>query len=73
MAPTNEVLRQFVGKMALLGPQSLDYRNQSLNERVLQSEHCGLSKMVAPAARDDIAVRAALAAKLAWSPLLRLL
>ena len=38
MGPTNEVLRQFVGKMALLGPQSLDYWNQTLNERVLNNE-----------------------------------
>lgn len=38
MGPTNEVLRQFVGKMALLGTQSLDYWNQSLNERVLNNE-----------------------------------
>ena len=28
MGPTNEVLRQFVGKMALLGIDSLDYWNQ---------------------------------------------
>jgi len=46
MGPTNEVLRQFVGKMALLGPQSLDYWNQSLNERVLHNE---LKKMGKPA------------------------
>jgi alkylation response protein AidB-like acyl-CoA dehydrogenase len=38
MGPTNEVLRQFVGKMALLGIGSLDYWNQSLNERVLNNE-----------------------------------
>src|SRR5262249_37186554 len=38
MGPTNEVLRQFVGKAALLGFQSLDYWNQSLNERVLNNE-----------------------------------
>jgi alkylation response protein AidB-like acyl-CoA dehydrogenase len=38
MGPTNEVLRQFVGKMALLGVESLDYWNQSVNERVLQNE-----------------------------------
>ncbi len=38
MGPTNEVLRQFVGKMALLGIQSLDYWNQSINERVLNNE-----------------------------------
>jgi alkylation response protein AidB-like acyl-CoA dehydrogenase len=38
MGPTNEVLRQFVGKMALLGVESLDYWNQSINERVLHNE-----------------------------------
>ncbi|MFZ5789166.1 MAG: acyl-CoA dehydrogenase family protein [Pseudomonadota bacterium] len=38
MGPTNEVLRQFVGKSALLGFESLDYWNQSLNERVLNNE-----------------------------------
>jgi hypothetical protein len=46
MGPTNEVLRQFVGKMALLGIGSLDYWNQSLNERVLNNE---LKKMDKPA------------------------
>jgi len=38
MGPTNEVLRQFVGKSALLGPASLDYWNQVVNERVLDNE-----------------------------------
>lgn len=38
MGPTNEVLRQFVGKSALLGFESLDYWNQALNERVLNNE-----------------------------------
>jgi alkylation response protein AidB-like acyl-CoA dehydrogenase len=38
MGPTNEVLRQFVGKSALLGFQSLDYWNQAVNERVLNNE-----------------------------------
>jgi alkylation response protein AidB-like acyl-CoA dehydrogenase len=38
MGPTNEVLRQFVGKTALLGIDSLDYWNVSLNERVLHNE-----------------------------------
>ncbi|WP_439817175.1 acyl-CoA dehydrogenase family protein [Zavarzinia sp. CC-PAN008] len=38
MGPTNEVLRQFVGKLSLLGPESLDYWNQSVNERVLNNE-----------------------------------
>lgn len=38
MGPTNEVLRQFVGKLALLGMESLDYWNQVVNDRVLQNE-----------------------------------
>lgn len=38
MGPTNEVLRQFVGKLALLGIDSLDYWNQHVNERVLYNE-----------------------------------
>ncbi|MGF1513548.1 MAG: acyl-CoA dehydrogenase family protein [Elainellaceae cyanobacterium] len=38
MGPTNEVLRQFVGKSALLGFDALDYWNQSVNERVLHNE-----------------------------------
>lgn len=38
MGPTNEVLRQFVGKSALLGFDSLDYWNQVVNERALQNE-----------------------------------
>jgi alkylation response protein AidB-like acyl-CoA dehydrogenase len=38
MGPTNEVLRQFVGKTALLGMDSLDYWNVSINERVLNNE-----------------------------------
>lgn len=38
MGPTNEVLRQFVGKLALLGFESLDYWNQNVNERVLHNE-----------------------------------
>jgi alkylation response protein AidB-like acyl-CoA dehydrogenase len=54
MGPTNEVLWQFVGKMALLGIASLDYWNQSLNERVLNNE---LKKM-------DKSAKLALAKKL---------
>src|SRR6267378_2181752 len=38
MGPTNEVLRQFVGKSVLLGFESLDYWNQAVNERVLHNE-----------------------------------
>jgi alkylation response protein AidB-like acyl-CoA dehydrogenase len=54
MGPSNEVLRQFVGKSALLGFDSLDYWNQSINERVLANE---LKKM-------DAAGKRALAEKL---------
>ncbi|MEM6256059.1 MAG: acyl-CoA dehydrogenase family protein [Cyanobacteria bacterium P01_D01_bin.156] len=49
MGPTNEILRQFVGKSALLGFESLDYWNQSVNERVLHNE---LKKMDADKKRQ---------------------
>jgi hypothetical protein len=38
MGPTNEVLRQFVGKSALLGFDVLDYWNQTVNERAIANE-----------------------------------
>jgi alkylation response protein AidB-like acyl-CoA dehydrogenase len=38
MGPTNEVLRQFVGKSALLGFEVLDYWNQHVNERAIANE-----------------------------------
>jgi len=38
MGPTNEVLRQFVGKTALLGIDSLDYWNQVVNWRAITNE-----------------------------------
>ena len=38
MGPTNEVLRQFVGKFALLGFESLDYWNQAINQRAIDNE-----------------------------------
>ncbi|CAA9536336.1 MAG: Acyl-CoA dehydrogenase, short-chain specific [uncultured Thermoleophilia bacterium] len=38
MGPTNEVLRQFVGKTALLGYDSLDYWNQVVNTRAMENE-----------------------------------
>ncbi len=44
MGPSNEVLRQFVGKAALLGFESLDYWNQVPNERVLHNEVKKLDK-----------------------------
>jgi alkylation response protein AidB-like acyl-CoA dehydrogenase len=49
MGPTNEVLRQFVGKTALLGIDSLDYWNVALNERALQNE---LKKMSSDQKRE---------------------
>ena len=49
MGPTNEILRQFVGKSALLGFESLDYWNQSVNERILHNE---LKKMDAAKKRQ---------------------
>ena len=48
MGPTNEVLRQFIGKSALLGFASLDYWNQAVNERVLNNE---IQKLEAAAKR----------------------
>ncbi|MDZ4791532.1 MAG: acyl-CoA dehydrogenase family protein [Hyphomicrobiales bacterium] len=38
MGPSNEILRQFVGKASLLGFPSLDYWNTSINERAIQNE-----------------------------------
>ena len=38
MGPTNEVLRQFVGKAALLGFEELDYWNQTYNRRAVENE-----------------------------------
>ncbi|MFO7571539.1 MAG: acyl-CoA dehydrogenase family protein [Gaiellaceae bacterium] len=38
MGPTNEVLRQFVGKAVLLGFHALDYWNQSYNRRAVENE-----------------------------------
>jgi alkylation response protein AidB-like acyl-CoA dehydrogenase len=38
MGPTNEVLRQFVGKAVLLGFDSLDYWNQTYNRRAVENE-----------------------------------
>ncbi len=38
MGPTNEVLRQFVGKAVLLGFDAIDYWNQSYNPRLVENE-----------------------------------
>jgi alkylation response protein AidB-like acyl-CoA dehydrogenase len=62
MGPTNEVLRQFVGKSALLGFDVLDYWNQTVNERAIANETKKLDakgkralaeKLLAQAADDD--------------------
>jgi alkylation response protein AidB-like acyl-CoA dehydrogenase len=69
MGPTNEVLRQFVGKAALLGFGVLDYWNVSVNERVLNNE---IKKMDADAKRrlaEKLLAEAAPAAPAAAAPL----
>src|SRR4029078_13599411 len=38
MGPTNEVLRQFVGKAVLLGFEALDYWHQAYNRRAVENE-----------------------------------
>src|SRR3954464_6870280 len=51
MGPTNEVLRQFVGKAVLLGFDALDYWNQTYNRRVVENE----IKKLDPAAKRELA------------------
>jgi alkylation response protein AidB-like acyl-CoA dehydrogenase len=62
MGPTNEVLRQFVGKSALLGFEVLDYWNQTVNERAIANETKKLDakgkralaeKLLGEAAKDE--------------------
>ena len=53
MGPTNEVLRQFVGKTALLGMESLDYWNSVINERALNNE----LKKFSPEQKRELAER----------------
>jgi hypothetical protein len=62
MGPTNEVLRQFIGKSVLLGFDSLDYWNAHVNERAIENETKKLDaagkralaeKLLAEAAGDD--------------------
>ncbi|HZS89362.1 MAG TPA: acyl-CoA dehydrogenase family protein [Chloroflexota bacterium] len=53
MGPTNEVLRQFIGKTALLGSESLDYWNQVVNERALHNE----IKKMSPEEKRALAAR----------------
>lgn len=54
MGPSNEVLRQFIGKTALLGDDALDYWATQVNERALHTE---LKKL-------DVDAKAALIARL---------
>jgi hypothetical protein len=49
MGPTNEVLRQFVGKAVLLGFDALDYWNQTYNRRAVENE---VKKLDAAAKRE---------------------
>jgi alkylation response protein AidB-like acyl-CoA dehydrogenase len=51
MGPTNEVLRQFVGKAVLLGFDSLDYWNQTFNRRAVENE----TKKLEPAEKRELA------------------
>jgi alkylation response protein AidB-like acyl-CoA dehydrogenase len=51
MGPTNEVLRQFVGKAILLGFDSLDYWNQTYNRRAVENE----IKKLDPAGKRELA------------------
>ena len=51
MGPTNEVLRQFVGKAVLLGFDALDYWNQTYNRRVVENE----VKKLDPAEKRELA------------------
>jgi hypothetical protein len=62
MGPTNEVLRQFVGKAVLLGFDALDYWNQTYNRRAVENEVKKLDaagkrelaeQLVAQAAEDE--------------------
>ena len=52
MAPSNEVSRQIVGRWALLGPDSVDWWNQHVDERALHNE---LGKMDDDAKRELVA------------------
>jgi len=58
MGPTNEVLRQFVGKFALLGIESLDYWNQAINERAIDNEVKKMSAAQKKALADRLMAQA---------------
>src|SRR5918995_1213131 len=53
MGPTNEVLRQFVGKAVLLGFEALDYWNQTYNRRVVENE----VKKLGPDGKRELAAK----------------
>ncbi len=51
MGPSNELLRQWVGKSALLGMEALDHWHHHANERVIATE----LKKLDPAAKRALA------------------
>lgn len=53
MGPSNEVLRQFVGRSVLLGADAVDYWNRSVDERALRAETGKLD----PAGKRALAAR----------------
>jgi alkylation response protein AidB-like acyl-CoA dehydrogenase len=59
MGPTNEVLRQFVGKASLLGFEVLDYWNQSYNQRAVENETKKLDSAGKRALADRLLAEAA--------------
>ena len=59
MGPTNEVLRQFVGKAVLLGFDSLDYWNQAYNQRSVDNEVKKLDAAGKRALADQLLAQAA--------------
>ncbi len=61
MGPTNEVLRQFVGKHALLGFDSLDYWNTAINQRSIDNEVKKMSAAEKKALADRLLSEAAAA------------
>ena len=72
MGPTNEVLRQFVGKMALLGIDSLDYWNQHVNDRAVRNEvkkmDAGQKRALAESLLAEASAQEAVQTKLAAPP-----
>jgi hypothetical protein len=53
MGPSNEILRGFVGKAALLGFETLDYWNTHVNQRAIENE----TKKLDPAGKRALAER----------------